>query len=305
MSVIEVTQLFKKLKCKKATGNDDVPPGLPKDSAAVISTPFSHVINLSFRSGVSPSDWKIAKILPLYKNDATNQFGNYCPIPMLPIIFKVIEKIIHNWMVDYLSDCKLLTHQFGFCARRSTELAATLLWDSIRKNADSKLLTRLVFIDFSKEFDTISHTKLLQKLNVYRIRNIKFEWFSDYLFNCKQLVNHNNTLPGSCLLTCGILQGSILGPLLFKIFANNIVDVLRNSCIIKYVDDTILYIAGNDIDIIESKLSDDLNLLAEWFKENELILNKHLAMLNRDLKVKYQNHTVNVTTSYRYFGGRY
>ena len=218
-------------------------------------------------------------------------------------------------MVDYLSESKLLSKcQFGFCGRRSTELGVTLLCDHICKNADSKLPTGCVFTGFSRAFDTISHAKLLQKSNAYGIKNFELEWFSDYLFNCKQLVNYNNTLPESGLRTSsGAPRGSILGPLLFIIFANDIVDVLRNSGIIKYANDTELYVAGKSIEIIESQLSDDLNLLAKWFKENELILKgkteamifgtaKCLAILNRALKVKYQHHTVNITTSYRYFG---
>ena len=100
VSEIEVTQLLKKLKRKKAAANDNLPPGLLKDSAAVNSAPFTHIINLSFRSGVFPSDWKIAKILPLYKNGATDQFGNYRPISILPVISKVVEKI--GWLIIYL-----------------------------------------------------------------------------------------------------------------------------------------------------------------------------------------------------------
>ena len=269
VSTITYLQIVSKLKRKKVAGNDILPPGLLKDSAAFISAPFTHNINLSFRSGVFPSDWKIAKILSLYKNGATDQFGNYCPILILFVISKVVEKIVHNWLVGYLSENKLLSKcQFGFRAKRSTELVVTLLCDDIRKNPDSKLLTGCVFIDFSKAFGTISHAKLFQKLNAYGIRNVEFDWFSNYLFNRKQLVNYNNTLFESSLP-----QESILGPLSFIIFVNDIVDVLRNSGIIKYANDTVLYVASNNIEIIESHLSDDLNLLAELFKENELILN--------------------------------
>ena len=142
-----------------------------KDSAAVIYAPLTHIISHSFRSGVFPSDCKNAKILPLYKNSTTDQFGNYHPISVLPVISKVVEKIVHNRLVDYLSNSKLLSkRQFGSHAWKCTELAVTSLCDNIRKNPDSKLLTGCVFINFRKAFDTISHAKVLQKLNAYGIR---------------------------------------------------------------------------------------------------------------------------------------
>ena len=200
----------------------------------------------------------------MYKNGATNQFRNYRPISILPVISKVVEKIVHNRLVDYLSESKLLLkRQFGFRAKKSTKLPVILLCDNIRKNWDSKLVTECPFINFSKAFDTISHAKPLQKLNAYGIRKVEFEWFLDYLFNRKQLLNYSNTLSESGLLACGVPQGSILGPLLFIIFANDLMDALRNSRIIKYPDDTVLYVARNSIKIIKSQLSDDLSLLAE------------------------------------------
>ena len=116
----------------------------------------------------------------MHKNGSTDQFRNYHPISILRVTSKIVEKIVYNRLVDYLSESKLLSNsQFGFYARRSTELAVTLLCDDIRKNANSKLLTGRVFIDISKTFDTISHAKLLQKLNAYGIRHVEFEWFLD------------------------------------------------------------------------------------------------------------------------------
>ena len=133
------------------------------------------------------------------------------------MISKVVEKTVHNKFADYLSESKLVPmRQFGLRAKRSTQLAVTLIWKNICKNGTSKLFTGCVFIDFSKVFDTISHGKILQKLNEYGIRNIESELFLDYLFNRKQLMNYNNILSQSSLVTCGISEGFILGPLLLQ-----------------------------------------------------------------------------------------
>ena len=191
VSVTEVKQLFRKLKRKKVSGNDHLTPGLHKDSAGVISAPPARIIKISSGSGIFLTEWKISKILPLYKNGATNTFENYRPIS---VIFKVVGKIIHNRLVDYLSEIKLLSNlKFGICAKRSIKLSVTLICDDIRKNADSKLL---LFIDFKIAFDIISRTKLLQKSNAYGIRNIEFDGFSNYLYNRKQSVNYCNRVFG-------------------------------------------------------------------------------------------------------------
>ena len=118
VSVVEVTCHLKKLKRKKAAGHDNLPAGLLKDSADVISIPLAHIINLSLRSGVFPTSWKVAKILPLYKSGASDQFGNYRPISILPVISKVVEKIVHKRLVEFLTENNLLLkQQFGFRAK--------------------------------------------------------------------------------------------------------------------------------------------------------------------------------------------
>ena len=135
----------------------------------------------------------------------------------LHVISKVVEKIVHNKFSDYLSESKLLPmRQFGLLAKRSTQLVISLICENICKKADSKLLTGCIFIDFSKAFGTISHAKILQKLIAYGIRNIKSKWLLDYLFNRKQSMNFNNNLSISSLVTCGIAEEFILGPLLLQ-----------------------------------------------------------------------------------------
>ena len=139
------------------------------------------------------------------------------------------------------------------------------------------------------------------KLSAYGIRSTELEWFTDYLFHRNQIVSFNSVLSTPQPVTCGVPQGSILGPLLFIIFANDIVDVLKRSRIIKYADDTVLYVPGKTIEIIETHLNEDLMNLSYWFEENELILNlkkgkteamvfgtaKRLSLSNRDIVIKY------------------
>ena len=141
-------------------------------------------------------------------------------------------------------------------------------------------------------------------------------WFADYLFNRSQFVVYHNQNSDHCKVTCGVPQGSIVDPLLFIIFANDIVDHVKHSSLIKYADDTVLYTPGKDIIIIENKLSKDMSSLAAWFNENELIFNlkkgkteamlfgssKCLSTVKKSLEVKFNNETIKVTTSYKYLG---
>ena len=155
----EVEKVIKSIKRSKATGIDDLPPGLIKDAASVISVPLSHIINLSLETGNFPQEWKVAKISPLLKSGSTTNFDNYRPISILSLVSKVIEKIVHKQFMKFLDENKLLsTRQFGFREKMSTELAATLLLDDVRKNVDKGKLVGAVFIDLRKAFDTISHS---------------------------------------------------------------------------------------------------------------------------------------------------
>ena len=145
--------------------------------------------------------------------------------------------------------------------------------DDIRKSVDNDQLVGAVFVDLSKAFDTISHAILLEKLAIYGIKDGELEWFKDYLFSRKVVVAFNSCMSNQQDLLTGVPQGSILGPLLFLISFNDAVEVVEHSSILKYADDTVLYVAGREIDSIEDKLSKDMDNLSEWLRCNELILN--------------------------------
>ena len=306
---MDVEKIIKSIKRSKATGIDDLPPGLVTDAAYVLSVPLSHIINLSLDTGQFPQEWKAAKIIPLHKSGSKTNFDNYRRISVLPIVSKVIEKIVHRQLMNFLDENKLLsTRQFGFRANMSTELAATLLLDDIRRNV-------AVFVDLSKAFDTISHSKLLTKLPSYGIDGKELTWFEDYLFDRSAKMSYNDVLSEAQQLKSGVPLGSILGPLLFVLFFNDITDEAETN-IVKYADDTVIYWADKDVTNLSKILTNEMTKPEKWMDENELILNakkgttevlvfgtpQRLKRQNGEMCVRYKGTKINTNTSYRYLG---
>ena len=150
-----VFKYLKNLSRKKATGPDNLPPGILKDVAVIIAKPLCHIINIS-KNGIVPSAFKLGKITPIYKSGSKHEMDNYRPITVLPVCSKILEKCIHNQLLTYLEDLKLLSsRQFGYRKQRNTELAATLLLDEVRENMNKGEITGSIFIDLSKAFDTL------------------------------------------------------------------------------------------------------------------------------------------------------
>ena len=243
--------------------------------------------------------------------------NNYRPITVLPVISKVMERCVYNQLTDYLEKKFLLSpRQFGFRQVKSTELAATLFFDDVHKAMDKGQLTGTLFIDLSKAFDSVSHASLLNKLYQYGIRDREKAFFVDYLFNRWQNVKYKTVTSLSQPVYCGVPQGSILGPLLFILYFDDAEDQLIQCKMITYADDTIMYFHSNDINTIESVLSEEFIYLSKWLVENELILNfkkdkteimvfgtqKRLSKNDVNLNIEFQSTRVNTTCSYKYLG---
>ena len=179
----EVEQQLKSVKRNKATGLDDLPPCLIKDSAELISAPLAHLINLSLKTIIFPTDWKTGKVIPTYKSGSHYKPDTYRPISVLPVISKIIEKIVHHQLKTFLDKNHLLTNfQFGLRPKLSTEYAVTIQLNSIRDNVDKNRLVGATFVDLSKAFHTVSHVMFLDKLPISRVQGKELEWFKDYLF---------------------------------------------------------------------------------------------------------------------------
>ena len=260
---------------------------------------------------------KIAKIVPVHKSGSLSSFDNYRPISVPPVLSKVIEKLVQRQLMEFLEKNKLLSKfQFGFRPRLSTELAATLLLDEIRKSVDQGKLVGATFIDLSKAFDTISHSNLLQKLPQYGIKDGELSWFTDYLFHRSAAVRYGKSSSKPSDIQTGVPQGSILGPLLFIIFFNDITDVIEGARVVKYADDTVIYVADKDMNVIKTKLSNDMDSIADWFDENGLIINlkkgktesllfgtsQRIAKQSESLDVMYRGSKILSTKQYKYLG---
>ena len=210
-----------------------------KDAALVLTKPLTFIINLSLETGVVPSEWKVAKVLPLYKSGSLAEIDNYRPISILITLSNILEKIVYKQLMAQLECHSLLfEYQFGFRPNRSTELAVTYFTSRITKEADNgKATGAVVFIDLSKAFDTINHSVLLCKLTRYGVYDMELQWFTDYLFLRKRIVQFNGVPSEPNPINTGVPQGSILWPLLFLIFFNDVHSPLRhcNVFIMGYV----------------------------------------------------------------------
>ncbi|PFX18701.1 RNA-directed DNA polymerase from mobile element jockey [Stylophora pistillata] len=191
----EILTELKKLKRKKATGLDNLPPGLPQDAPGVIAKPLTFIINSSLATGVVPTEWKMAKMIPIIKSGYMAEIDSYRPISILPTMSKILKKTVRKQLMKYLEFNGFLSkHQFGFRCTRSTELAVTLFTDLIWKEAYGGKATGAIFIVLSKSFDTISHSVLLQKLSRYGIQDNELNWFTDYLFLRNQIAQFKGVL---------------------------------------------------------------------------------------------------------------
>ena len=191
----EVSKVLMSLKRSKSPGIDNIPPGTVKDEAKVIIHPLLHIINLSFTTSTIPQEWKLARCVPIFKSGSAKEFDNYRPISVLPVFSKILERIVHNQLYEYLESNKFLSsQQFGFRRNRSTSSAVVYFTDIVRKSMDKGQLTGALFIDLRKAFDTVDHSTLISKLPLYGIENAEQRWIQNYLTQRSQIACYEGEL---------------------------------------------------------------------------------------------------------------
>ena len=237
----KVEKYLRNIDITKATGADNIGPRLLKLAAPYISESLTFICNQSIMNSTFPEKWKEGKVTPLHKNGPKDDTNNYRPISVLPVLSKLLEKHVHDSLMFYLSSNNLLhSTQSGFRPNHSCETALLQMTNKCLGAINNNEMVGMVMIDFRKAFDLVDHTLLLKKLKYYKISEETISWFSSYLLKRKQKVFVNNTLSDSEDIICGVPQGSILGPLLFLIFINDLPLYIDNVLTDLYADDTTL-----------------------------------------------------------------
>ena len=294
-----VLKLIQNLKSKPSFGHDGLSSIMLKEVSSSISPILTCIINQSLCTGIFPESLKIAKIIPVYKKENPHITDNYRPVSLLPILSKIFEKVVFIQVYDYFTENDLLyKSQYGFRKLHSTELAALEFADKIVSNLEQGKLPLAIFLDLSKAFDTIDHKILLEKLKYYGISGKAIEWFQSYLCERKQYVQYGDSTSSMSFIKTGVPQGSILGPLLFIIYMNDIAAVTKKFHFTLYADDTSLVEPictfsldsdREDYSTMSKNINSELKLITDWLSLNKLSLNakktKMMVFHHRQKKV--------------------
>ena len=270
----EILRIIYSFPNNKAPGSDNISSKILKEISDSIVLPLTYLFNFSFNSGNVPDLLKIAKVVPIYKKGEKHSPGNYRPISLLSIFDKILEKLMYRRLLNFLEKNKsLYEYQFGFRKNYSTSQAVMEVLDNIYQYCDNHEITMGIYLDLQKAFDTVNHTILLQKLAIYGIRGTVLQWFDSYLTNRKQYTVLGDNKSELDTVSCGVPQGSVLGPLLFLIYVNDIQYAISTAKIKLFADDTNLFLHNCNPAQLFAEANICMAQLLEWFTVNRLSLN--------------------------------
>ena len=271
----EILNLINKLNVQKSVGPHSIPTDIFHLIKINLADPLSNIVNLTFTTSTYPDNLKISKTKPIFKENGSKlECSNYRPISLLSNINKIIETLMHERLYNFLSTHHCIYNlQFGFRPGHSTNHALLSLTEEIRNALDNNLFACGIFIDLRKAFDTVDHDILLQKLDHYGIRGAANDWFRSYLSNRKQIVSLNGFNSQELNVDFGVPQGSVLGPLLFLIYINDLHVAIKYSKTYHFADDTNLLNKNKSLKQLKKHLNLDLRSLCKWLKSNKISLN--------------------------------
>jgi hypothetical protein len=295
----EVYEVLNNLDSGKAHGPDGIPIHVYKLCALQLTPSITKLYNLSLIKGIVPTAWKLAHVVPIHKKGDTQDVRNYRPISLLPTIGKIMERCLHNYIWDITKN-DLHTNQHGFFQSRSTNTQLTEFYQKVSANMDNKYQTDVIYLDLSKAFDCIPHHLLIHKLKSYGFNGGLLSWLKNYLTDRLQIVLLEGCQSDALPVISGVPQGSILGPLLFLFYINDMFNYTAGDSefLYLYADDSKL---GQTIHSINDciKLQDNLSKLCNWSHEWGMTFNAskccYISFVNqRQLPIVY-NYIINNT----------
>src|SRR6266516_301111 len=270
----EVESVIRNIKSSASSGVDMIPIAAIKSVSKTLAPILATLINHSFSKGIFPDALKISKITPILKTGAKSLLSNYRPISLLNSFSKVYEKIFLIKLNSFLSKHNIIYEgQYGFQKNKSTQHALISFVDTVTEALDSGKFVLSIFLDLSKAFDTVDHSILLNKLYKYGIRGVALDFITSYLSNRCQFVEIDGTISSSLNVTCGVPQGSTLGPTLFLLYINDLSLCSKLLKLLLFADDTTVSYSSSDINLLVDTVNKELELLQNWFNLNKLSLN--------------------------------
>jgi hypothetical protein len=306
----EIEDVIKSLEINKACGPDLISHRMLKGVSATITKPLSILFNRSLDEEYFPDSWKLSHVTPIFKKGEKDNPTNYRPVSLLSCCGKIFERIIFKYMYNFFNDNNLLyKYQSGFLPNHSTTFQLIDIYHHICQSFDNKQYSCMVFCDISKAFDRVWHRGLLFKLQQNGINGKLLNWISNYLSDRKQKVTLKSTISTPKCITAGVPQGSVLGPLLFLIYVNDISNSLLSLTRL-FADDSSLYCSASSLNDIEGMLNHDLHLISNWAKtwlvnfnpqKTEAVLFS-LRHSNIVPNLSFENTVVNFVDSHKHLG---